>query len=245
MTVYYIFTMNQMHRKFFCLVESLQKGKVTSNLVGSKVSKASDLIKTKDVESLVRGKTLPKQKLNEIIRLLKEINNDPFANTGNKDPFTNIDTSFVNGNTGTVPLEPMSLENQLDDPNQEEQNPVAKTFKQQGSFEEYVGKFSGLELKQKEIESLTNYTNAKPTKMDKFSIRFESTDEFSNNTITVIKKLREDTNLVFTVFQSTAQQNGESDTPEKQEIIVTKSISFTDEIQGGKILADLLQKLEI
>lgn len=127
-------------------------------------------------------------------------------------------------------------------------NPVAKTFNQQGNFEQYVAKFSGLELKPKEIESITNYTNAKPTKMDNFSIRYEGTDEFNNNTITVIKKLREGNNLVFTVFQTTSQQSPEGeekDNTKGDEIVVNKSRSFRDEIEGGKILADLLQKLEI
>lgn len=126
-------------------------------------------------------------------------------------------------------------------------NPIAKTFKQQGNFEQYIAKFSGLEIKPKEMESITNYTNAKPTKMDKFSVRYEGTDEFSNNTITVIKKLREGNDLVFTVFQTTSQQSPEGGeaTPTENEIIVNRSRAFRDEIEGGRILADMLQKLEI
>jgi hypothetical protein len=127
-------------------------------------------------------------------------------------------------------------------------NPIAKTFKQQGNFEQYIQRFSGLELKPKEIESIINYINAKPTKMDKFSVRYEGTDDFNNNTITVIKKLREGNDLVFTVFQVTTQQTPESGkeaTPTENEIIVNKSRAFRDEIEGGKILADLLQKLKI
>jgi hypothetical protein len=127
-------------------------------------------------------------------------------------------------------------------------NPVAKTFKQQGNFEQYIQKFSGLEIKPKEMESITNYTNAKPTKVDKFSVRYENTDEFSNNTVTVIKKLREGNDLVFTVFQVTSQQapeGGEEASPTENEIMVNKSRSFRDEVEGGRILADMLQKLEI
>lgn len=127
-------------------------------------------------------------------------------------------------------------------------NPIAKTFKQQGNFEQYIQKFSGLEIKPKEMESITNYTNAKPTKVDKFSVRYENTDEFSNNTITVIKKLREGNDLVFTVFQVTSQQapeDGKEANPTENEIMVNKSRAFRDEVEGGRILADMLQKLEI
>jgi hypothetical protein len=135
-----------------------------------------------------------------------------------------------------------------DDSSDTNVNPVAKTFKQQGNFEQYIQKFSGLEIKPKELESITNYTNAKPTKMDKFSVRYEGTDEFSNNTITVIKKLREGNDLVFTIFQVTSQQapeGGEEANPTENEIMVNKSRSFRDEVEGGRILADMLQKLEI
>lgn len=138
-------------------------------------------------------------------------------------------------------------------------NPIAKTFKQQGNFEQYIEKFSGLEIKQKEMESISNYSNAKPTKMEKtkshetgedvvVSVRYENSDDFNNNTITVIKKLREGTDLVFTAFQVTSQQtpeSGEESTPTENEIVVNKSRSFRDDIEGGKILADLLQKLDV
>lgn len=234
---------SERQRRFFYLVKGVQKGKISPKKVDSKITKAARSISSKDVDDFTHGKNLPKKKLQEIIECLKQCN---------KDPFTNLDAGFVNQNTGMSPLEPMALETSLDDPsNTEEQNPIAKTFKQQGNFDEYVGKFSGLELKPKEIESVTNYTNAKPTKMDQFSIRYESTDEFSNNTITVIKKLREGNDLVFTIFQSSTQQSGTTEEPAKPEetgenqIIVNKSRSFTDEIEGGKVLSDLLQKLEI
>jgi len=227
---------SESQRRFFYLVKAVQQGKVSPKRVGSKISKAASSISTKDVDDFTHGKNLPKKKLEEIIKCLRECQMD----TG-KDY---LDTGFVNQNTGMSPIEPMSLENQLSDPNQTEQNPVAKTFNQTGNFEEYIGKFSGLELKPKEIESVTNYTNAKPTKMDKFLVRYESSDDFNNNTITVIKKLREGTDLVFTVFQSSTQQGGEEPQGEN-EIIVTKSRSFTNDIEGGNILSDLLQKLDI
>lgn len=241
---------SEKQRRFFYLVKAVQKGKVSPKRVGNKVSKAASSMSSKDVDDFTHGKNLPKKKLEEIIGMLKNLSaND--ENPAFQDPVTDLRTGNGGNQTPRMsPSEPMTLENQLDDPNQTEQNPVAKIFKQQGNFEEYIGKFSGLELKPKELESITNYTNAKPTKMDKFLIRYESSDEFSNNTITVIKKLREGTDLVFTVFQSSTQQQSVGVEPESEEtgeneIIVTKSRAFVNDIEGGKILADLLQKLEI
>lgn len=127
-----------------------------------------------------------------------------------------------------------------------EVNPIAKTFKQKGDFEQYVGRFSGLEIKPKEYESIINYANAKPSKQDKFSVRYEDTDEFGNNTITVIKKLREGNDLVFTAFQTTIPQTPpEGGEAPESEIIVNKSRSFRNEIDGGAVLSDILNKLEV
>ena len=178
------------------------------------------------------------------IRCIKElIECDPVPNS-----FRQVDQGLGIGGDGPM----ATMEADVDGSSFEEENPVAKTFKQQGNFEEYIGGFTGLEIKPKEAESITNYTNAKPTKVDQYSIRYENSDDFSNNTITVIKKLREGNDLVFTAFQSSTQQSGgtvaEPQKPEEtgeNEIIVSKSRSFKDDIEGGKILADLLQKLEI
>lgn len=235
---------SEKQRRFFYLVKAVQKGKVPPKRVGSKVSKAASSMSAKDVEDFTHGKNLPKKKLEEIIGMLKNLSaTDEIPSI--QDPVTDLRTNSTGMNT----TDSMALENQVDDPTQTEQNPIAKTFNQKGNFEEYVGKFSGLELKPKELESITNYSNAKPTKMDKFLIRYESSDDFNNNTITVIKKLREGTDLVFTVFQSSTQQNGmepqNGEQTGENEIIVTKSRSFVNDIEGGKILADLLQKLDI
>lgn len=241
---------SEKQRRFFYLVKALQKGKVSPKRVGCKVSKAASTMSSQDVDDFTHGKNIPKKKIEEVIEMLKNLSaND--ENPAFQDPTTDLRTPSINTNTGMSPVEPMTLENQIDDPNQTEQNPVAKTFNQQGNFEEYTGKFSGLKLKPKELESITNYSNAKPTKIDEFSVRYESSDEFNNNTITVIKKLREGTDLVFTVFQSSTQQQktsepqGEDKPTEENNIIVTKSRSFVNDIEGGKILSDLLQKLDI
>jgi hypothetical protein len=204
-------------RRFFYLVKALQEGKISSKVVGNKINKAANSISTEDVNNFTRGKSVPRKKLEEIIQILKES------------------------------IEPVYLENDVQDTNVVERNPVAKTFQQKGNFEQYVDRFSGLELKSKELEAVSNHIKSKPTKMDKFSVRYESTDEFNNNTITVIKKLREGNDLVFTVFQTMSQQavGPDQQSGTEEEILVNKSVSFRDEINGGNLLSDLLQKLEI
>jgi hypothetical protein len=193
--------------------------------------------------------SLPKKDLQLFVRCIKELTDPRFQ--GLADPIA--DLRYDISGTGAAssekgPIEPMYLDEEGEDTNTEvDTNPTAKTFQQKGNFEQYIQKFSGLEFKPKELESVANYVSTKPTKQDKFSIRYEKSDNFNNNTITVIKKLREDNNLVFTAFQvSSPQSTGNTEQkPAEDNIMVNKSVSFRDEIEGGKILADLLQKLKI
>lgn len=227
---------SEKQRKFFLLVKAVQTGKVSPKKVGNNVSKAASTISNQDVNDFIKNKTVSKEKLKEMADCLHSLRGiDVRQDT--------TGTSF----SGKGPTEPMNLEENGDntDPTAE-RNPIAKTFQQKGNFEQYVDKFSGLEIKPMESESIINYSNGKPTKMDKFSIRYESSDEFSNNTITIIKKLREGNDLVFTAFQINSSSNDDGgQTQGEDDIIVNKSISFKTEIEGGKILADMLAKLEI
>ncbi len=191
----------------------------------------------KMAKAVYEGKVvLQKQDLKTFIKCIKELTDPRFR--GMADPITD---------TRNDPIDPHYLGEEGQDIDVEK-NPVAKTFQQKGNFDQYVDKFSGLEFKPMETESITNYSNSKPTKMDKFSIRYETSDGFNNNTVTVIKKLREGNDLVFTVFQNNLSQNNQaadSAATEENDITVNKSTSFRDEIEGGKILADMLAKLEI
>jgi len=230
--------MSEMHRKFFILVKGVQRGKISPKRVGSIITEAAKTISSKDVDDFIYKKSITKKKLNETIDHLKNL----------IDPRTDLRYDITGANsTGGTPVEPMYLDEEGDDVTTE-RNPIAKTFQQKGNFEQYIQRFSGLEIKPKEFESITNYTEAKPTKVDKYSIRYEGTDEFSNSTITVIKKLREGNDLVFTAFQISKSQNtqdAEQQPTEEDDIVVNKSVSFRDEIEGGKILADMIPKLEI
>lgn len=249
---------SQKQKRFFYLVKAAQQGKVSPKRVGSKVAKAARTMSAQDVDDFTHGKDLPKEKLKEITNFLKELVNEPMGQTFSelpspKEPMYLQDDSALPpkdlGKTGVAVPGSNYLEEEGDDTtNTPEANPVAKTFQQKGNFEQYIQRFSGLEIKPKEMDSITNYTKTKPTKVDKYSVRYENTDEFNNSTITVIKKLREGNDLVFTVFQSNKSPEAPgAEKPKEEEdvIIVTKSISFRDEIEGGSILSNLLQKLEI
>jgi organic radical activating enzyme len=231
---------SEKQKRFFGLIKEVQTGKVSPKKVGSKVVKAARSMNPKSVNDFLEGK-LTKNRLNEIVDYLRDLRYDT---TG---------TSF----SGKGPAEPMNLEEEEEISSE---NPVAKTFTQNGNFEQYIQKFSGLELKPKEIESITNYFDkSKPTNQSDFEqqngqgpkkilfVRYESTDDFNNSTIHVIKKLREGNDLVFTAFQKNSSQSDDNTDGNsvENEIEVYKSVTFRDEIEGGEVLANLLRKLEV
>lgn len=131
-------------------------------------------------------------------------------------------------------------------------NPVSKSFTQKGEYDTFVNRFIGSPFQSKEIDSVNNYKKQLPSKKTSNEIKYETNDQFNNNVKTIIKKLKENNKFVYTAFQqysSTTKNdvqpdNNESDIME-EEIIITKSIPFVDEIEGGKILFDFIQKLDI
>lgn len=191
--------------------------------------------------------------------------------------------------------EPMWIsEDGLDKP---ERNVVAKTFDTKADFDSYVNQRRGIEMTPKEQQSILNFTKVRPTQRDRFFVKYETTDAFGNNTTTVIKKLKEGSQFVWTAFSKyeTAEEEGKPEGAEEEPkgdmdlgkdkggkedkgdtgdvgdlekelglkeaelppeggedevtvddpIRITKSITFTDDVEGANVLADLLQKLEI
>lgn len=220
---------SELQRKFFILVKATQQGKVSPKKVGSKVAKAAKSMSKQDVDDFTKGKNLPKKKLQEIINGLNDLRYD----------------------TTGASMEPMYLDE--DEQVDTNQNPIAKTFEQKGNIQQYSDRFWGLELKPKELDAITNYSKSKPTNeivpnQKTLFIKYESTDDFGNSTVTIIKKLREGTDLVFTAFQTTKPQQSPEDkepTNEGDTVIVNKSKPFRDEIEGGNILSKMLEKLEV
>jgi hypothetical protein len=195
------------------------------------------------------------------------------------------------------PQEPMWISEEQ--PNAE-RNVVAKTFTQQGNFDPFVNQNRGIQFAPKEMEALANFKKiVAPTTIDPFSARFETTDDFGNNTTTVIKKHRQGNQFVFTAFakhdssrpepepepepapkqgmpptspkgmpapkgapakggatQSTGakpsmpsmpslKELATGQSPTDNQITITKTITFTDEIKGADILADFLRTLDL
>jgi len=89
--------------------------------------------------------------------------------------------------------EPMYLE-------EGETNVIVKEFNVEGKFEEYVKRFLGQRLSEKELEAVNTFQKVKPTKIESTQIRYETTDAFKNSNTTIIKKLKEGIDFVFVAF---------------------------------------------
>lgn len=246
---------SEKQRRFFYLVKATQQGKVSPKRVGSNVSKAATNMSPQDVDDFTHGKNLPKKKLEEIINCLEGLRVDSLGTP--IEPTLEYKTDVQFDTTGK-PIDPHFLGEEGD--SETEQNPIANTFTQSGKkFEEYVGEFDGIQFSPKESEAIYLYKTEPitPTKEDEAKkvpikyVKYQKTDDFSSNT-TIILKQRQGNDLVFTAFQlnkpaqeePTDQANPE-ETPDTDNIQVSKSKSFRDEIEGGKVLSDMLQKLEI
>lgn len=241
---------SEKQRRFFYLVKAVQKGKASPKRVGSKVAKAASSMSSQDVDDFTHGKNLPKKKLDEIIECLKSLKGDEMGLRG--------DITGTSDVSGKGPIEPMHLEEEEEDTG-EEQNPIAKTFTQQGNFQQYLGGFDGLPFSPKEAEAIYLYKTrpVTPTKSDELSrtpikfVKYEKTDDF-NSTTTIVLKQRQGNDLVFTAFQlskqtheAPAEPGKPAEKPEGDNIIVNRSKSFRDDIEGGQILANMLEKLGI
>lgn len=98
------------------------------------------------------------------------------------------------------PQEPMWVSEEI--PNKE-RNVIAKTFTINGDFNQYVNRNRGVQFTSKEMDSISNFkSNVTPTFQDKFSIKFETTDDFGNNTTCIIKKHLQGNQFVFTAYTS-------------------------------------------
>lgn len=139
-----------------------------------------------------------------------------------------------------------------------ERNVVAKTFDTQGDFDTYVNQHRGIEMTPKELQAILGFKTAKPTQQDKFFVKYENTDEFGTNDTTVIKKMKEGGQFCWTAFakhesadeeaapaaEGEPSQAGQDVTVDDQ-IRITKSITFTEDVESANILGDFLRKLDI
>jgi len=212
---------SEKQKRFFQMIRGLQTGKISPSKVSAKMKKAAKSISAKDAHDFATGK-IQKEEKKKVLKILKEI------------------------------AEPMYL-------NEEQTNPIAKNFIQKDIFDDYIRKFKGNIFSSMELESINNFIDSKPTIVEKDSIKYESNDQFNNNTTTVIKKLKEGNQFVYTSFskytkstqnsdeKKNIEKNPESNVVEdnKDEISITKSISFDNDIKGGEILSSFLRRLDI
>lgn len=106
--------------------------------------------------------------------------------------------------------EPMNLEED-EETSGEERNVIAKTFDTKADFDSYANQRRGIEMTPMEQQSILNYKEAKPTQQDRFFVKYETTDDFGNNTTTIIKKLKEGNQFCWTAFSKheTAEEEGQ------------------------------------
>jgi len=234
---------SEKQRRFFGLVRAIQKGDKSSSSASPAARKVAGSISAKDAGDFASSVADIKVK-KAVLEILKDIH------------------------------EPMYLDEE------KETNPVAKMFTVKDDFEKYAKRYVGQPLSQKELEAIDNFKEAKPTKIERIEIHYENTDEFQNQTTTILKKMKDSGQFCFTAFtkhtkiepepepEDTIDNAGETPPagapPEgeglppmkevqdpvpmeepKEDIIITKSTLFKDEISGAAILAEFLKKLDI
>lgn len=142
-----------------------------------------------------------KKKLLRILHLMKEC-----GGTGN-----------VGGETDITNADNLVAEDEFTASDKPERNPIAKTFDTEADFDGYVNQRRGIEMTAKELQAIKGYTKASPTKQDKFSVKYENTDNFGTNSTTVIKKLKEGNQFCWTAFSTyrKAEDEGKPVPPEE------------------------------
>lgn len=99
-----------------------------------------------------------------------------------------------------------------------ERTVVAKTFDTTAPFDSYVNQHRGIEMTPKEQQAILGYRDVKPTQQDRFSVKFEKTDDFGTNDTTVIKKLKDGQQFCWTAFttHAKAEDIGKPEKPEPE-----------------------------
>ena len=110
-------------------------------------------------------------------------------------------------------LEPMYLNEDGEEANTI--NAVAVTFHKKEEWAKYVQAYVGQPLSPKEIESLGNFKDKKPTKIARTEIWYNTSDSFGMSKTAVIKKMKDSGQFSFVSFQK--QKRVEPEKPEEPE----------------------------
>lgn len=123
----------------------------------------------------------------------------------------------IGGTTDIVPdgvMGPILQEDQFTSLIKPESNSIAKTFAIKANFDDCVNKHLGIEMTDKEMQAILGFKRLRPTHQDKFSVEYESTNNFGKNNKTIIKKLKDGDKFCFTAFskhEPTEDKNKQSD----------------------------------
>ena len=89
---------------------------------------------------------------------------------------------------------------------------VASSKTLHGDFDQTLKMYRGFEFTPKENQAIQNFDEAEPSVHDKFKVQYSKSDDFTNNSTIVIKKLRQpDGKYVFTAL---VKVRGGADEPE-------------------------------
>lgn len=150
-------------------------------------------------------KSLTTEQKQRVLKALRSLKEEYTSNIGGETDITNADNLQVNEDEFTNGAS--------------ERNVVAKTFDTKADFESYVNQRRGIEMTQKEQQAILGWKNAKPTQQDRFFVKYETTDDFGNNDTTIIKKLKDGSQFVWTAFSKheTAEEEGKPNSEEDSE----------------------------
>ena len=80
-------------------------------------------------------------------------------------------------------------------------NVVSSTKTSHGDFEQTLKMYRGFEFTPKENQAIQNFDEAEPSVHDKFKVQYSKSDDFTNNSTIVVKKLRQpDGKYVYTAL---------------------------------------------
>lgn len=139
---------------------------------------------------------------------------------------------------------------------------VASTKTAHGDFDQTLKMYRGFEFTPKENQAIQNFDEAQPSVHDKFKVQYSKSDDFTNNSTIVVKKLRQpDGKFVYTALvkvrggeeaeapEEPAGAPPEGEAPPAQapmkeaagdEIKIIKSVPI-DGMGGEEILTNFLQ----
>jgi hypothetical protein len=229
---------SEQQRKFF---QAVKRAKHDPNYGDKKIRKVADTMTDKDVDAFA-GSIAELRHKKTLLATLKDVM-DPMYQLNEDEEGTKI-------------------------------NPIAKEFHVKDDFEQYIKKYIGQPLSPKEMEAISTFKEVKPSRIERTEIWYENTDDFKNSTTTVVKKMKDGNQFSFNAFtkhESANPENQQADqTPpgepaqptepgvpespeqgqapveeEKDDIVVSKSPLFKDEIEGGAILVEFLKKLDL